>query len=229
MLLAGSVLDRVPGPKYLAKLRFAELSLRAPLPRAATLRKMRGELPEGFVLALRAPKSAVVSARGPLRFDAELERGFAWLLEARDALAAKVTLLPTPADLTPGKRDRDLLAALAARLPRQADRYWAWEPSGPWQPEEAAELASSLDLVLAFDPLLSPRPPGRVAYARLRALGARKSFSDTALEQVHEQLALEPGAESFVAIDAERSFVPAQRLQAIAQGSALGESGDPVA
>jgi uncharacterized protein YecE (DUF72 family) len=229
MLLAGSVLDRVPGPKYVAKLRFAELALRAPLPRAPTLRRMRGELPEDFVLALRAPKSAVVSARGPLRFDAELERGFEWLLAARDALAAKVTLLPTPADLTPGKRDRDLLAALAARLPREAEHHWVWEPSGPWQPEEAAALATSLDLVLAFDPLLAPRPPGRVAYARLRALGARKSFSDTVLEQVSEQLAVEPDAASFVAIDADRSFVPAQRLQAIAQGGALGESGDPVA
>ena len=229
MLLAGSVLDRIPGPKYVAKLRFAELALRAPLPRGATLRRMRGELPEDFVIALRAPKSAVVSARGPLRFDAELERGFEWLLAARDAFAAKVTLLPTPADLTPGQRDRDLLAALATRLPREPERHWVWEPSGPWQPEEAAALAASLDLVLAFDPLLSPRPPGRVAYARLRALGARKSFSDTALEQVSEQLAAEPDAQSFVAIDAERSFVPAQRLQAIAQGDALGEGGDPVA
>jgi uncharacterized protein YecE (DUF72 family) len=229
MLLAGSVLDRVPGPKYVAKLRFAELGLRAPLPRAPTLRRMRGELPEDFVLALRAPKSAVVSARGPLRFDAELEQGFEWLLAAREALGAKITLLPTPADLTPGQRDRDLLAALVARLPRAAERYWAWEPSGPWLPEDASAFAASLDLVLAFDPLLSPRPTGRVAYARLRALGARKSFSDTALEQVHEQLSLEPEAESFVAIDAERSFVPAQRLQTIAQGGALGESGDPVA
>jgi uncharacterized protein YecE (DUF72 family) len=154
-----------------------------------------------------------------------LERGLEWLLAARTALAARITLLPTPPDLTPGKRDRDLLAALVARLPREAEHIWVWEPSGPWEASEAGELATELGLVLAFDPLLAPRPPGRIAYARLRALGARKSFSDAALEQVAEQLALEPDGDSFVAIDAERSFVPAQRLQRIA----LGESGDPVA
>jgi uncharacterized protein YecE (DUF72 family) len=225
MLLAGSVLDRVPGAKYTAKLRFAELALRAPLPRAATLRRMRGTLPEDFVLALRAPKNALVSSRGPLRFDAELERGFEWLLAARAALAARITLLPTPSDLTPGKRDRDLLAALAHRLPREADHIWVWEASGPWQADEAAQLATALGLVLAFDPLLAPRPPGDIAYARLRALGARRSFSDAALAQVAQRLAAPPDADSFVAIDAERSFVPAQRLQRIA----LGDDADPVA
>ena len=217
-LLTGSVLDRIPGPKYTAKLRFAELALRAPQPRPATLRRARAQLPEAFVVALRAPKSALVSARGPLRFDAELEQNFSWVLAARDALSAGLVVLPTPADLTPGKRDRDLLAELAARLPRQPGRHWVWEPSGPWQPEEAAALASSLGLVLAFDPLLAERPPGDVAYARLRALGARSSFSDAALEQVLEQLAVVPEAESFVAIDAERSFMAAQRLQRLALG-----------
>src|SRR3954447_2404000 len=117
MLLAGSVLDRLPGAKYTAKLRFAEFAPRSPLPRAPTLRRMRGELAKECVLALRAPKSSLVSARGPLRFDAALEHGLDWLLHARDALAAKIVVLPTPSDLTPGKRDRELLAAFAARLP----------------------------------------------------------------------------------------------------------------
>src|SRR5688500_13845553 len=111
MLLAGASLDHLPGPKYLAALRFAEVSLRAPLPRASTLRQKRGQLPEDVVLALRAPKSALVGARGPLRFDAELEAGLAWVLAARDALNAKLVVLPTPADLTPGPRSRELLAA----------------------------------------------------------------------------------------------------------------------
>jgi uncharacterized protein YecE (DUF72 family) len=159
-----------------------------------------------------------VSARGPLRFDAELEQGFAWLLQARDALAAKLVVLPTPSDLTPGKRDRDLLAALCARLPREAGRYWVWDPSGPWEAEDAANFAHELGLVLAFDPLISPRPIGDVTYARLRALGARKTFSEAALEEIAAQVAATEGQDTFVAIDSERSFEPAVRLQKIVGG-----------
>jgi hypothetical protein len=155
----------------------------------------------------------LVSARGPLRFDDDLERSWEWLLRTRDALAAKIVVLPTPADLTPGQRDRELLASLSERVPKEPGRYWVWEPSGPWDPEDAAALAGKLGLVLAFDPLLGPVPQGPIAYARLRALGARKSFSDAVLEDVSVRLGAALHAESFVVIDAERSFDYAARLQ----------------
>jgi uncharacterized protein YecE (DUF72 family) len=219
MLLAGSALDRVPGPKYVAKLRFAELLPRAPLPRPATLRRMRHDLPEGFTLALRAPQSTLCGARGPLRFDAALEAAFAWLLQARDALAAKLLVLPTPADVTPGARDRELLAALCAKIPRAEGQHLVWIPNGPWEPEDAADLARSLGLVLGFDPLLQPKPAGPVTYARLLALGARRSFSDSILERVHDLLTEDADVESFAAIDAERSFDHAVRLQTLADAA----------
>jgi uncharacterized protein YecE (DUF72 family) len=217
MLFSGSVVDRMPGPKYLAELRFAELALRAPLPRPATLRRMRGELTAGeLVLSLRAPQSTLVSARGPLRFDAALEQNFAWLLAARDALDAKLLVLPTPADLTPGVRDRELLAKLVARLPRAEGRHYVWAPSGPWEPDQAERVARELDLVLAFDPLYQPKPAGPIAYARLRSLGAQQSFSDALLEDVHALLEADPDAENYVAFDTSRSFNDALRLQKLA-------------
>jgi hypothetical protein len=215
MLLAGSVIDRLPGPKYAAKLRFAELALRAPLPRVPTLRRLRAQAPEGLVLALRAPRSSLTGARGPLRFDAQLERSFEWLLGAREALAARLTVLPTPSDLSTGQRDRDLLAELARKLPRAPGHDWVWQPSGPWEPEEAEPVARELGWVLAFDPLRDPLPQGNVAYAELRAIGARRSFSDAILEQVRDQLA-DPARESFVAIEAPRGFTHAVRLQELA-------------
>lgn len=216
MLLAGSVVDRLPGPKYTAKLRFAELAFRPPLPRVPTLRKLRAEASEDLLLALRAPRSTLSSARGPLRFDAALERSFEWLLGARDALSAKLTLLPTPSDLTTGQRDRDLLAALAERLPREAGRHWVWAPSGPWQRDQAERVAGELGFVLAFDPLLDPLPEGPVAYAQLRAIGARRSFSESVLEQVTALLNGDEERESYAAVDAERSFTHASRLQQLA-------------
>lgn len=216
MLLAGSVIDRLPGPKYAAKLRFAELALRGPLPRVPTLRRLRAQAPAGLVLALRAPRSTLCSARGPLRFDAELERSFAWLLAASDALGARLTLLPTPVDLSSGERDRELLAELARRLPRIEGRDWVWQPSGPWERDHAERVARELGLVLAFDPLHDPLPEGEVAYAQLRAIGARRSFSEAILGQVHAQLTSAPARESFVSIEAPRSFGHAVRMQELA-------------
>lgn len=219
MPVIGTVVDRLPGPKYAAKLNFAEFGPRLPLPRIPTLRRMRHELPEGFRLALRAPRSCVVSARGPLRFDAELERSFQWLLQARDALAAALVVLPTPAEFTPGPRDRELLEALCAELPRDAGRHWVWEPHGPWEQEDAARVARQLDLVLAFDPLIAPVPVGPVTYARLRALGERKSFSDATLEDVSARLSDSATGESFVVIeDAARGFDYAVRMRQLSAG-----------
>ncbi|MFI5305973.1 MAG: hypothetical protein ACHQ53_01395 [Polyangiales bacterium] len=209
----------MPGPKYVEQLRFAELLPRAPLPRPATLRRMRHGLKEGFTLALRAPQSTLCSASGPLRFDAALEQAFGWLLQARDALAAKLLVLPTPAEVTPGARDRERLADLSARIPREPGQHVVWIPNGPWEPDDAAELAASLGFVLGFDPLLQPMPDGPVAYARLLALGAQQRFSDSILERVNGLLTETPDLESFVAVDAPRSFDYAVRLQKLADAA----------
>lgn len=226
MLLAGALLDRMPTDRYAARLPFAEVALRAPLPKPATLRRQRGALSPELVLALRAPKSALVSARGPLRVDPELEERLAWLLGAADALAARLLVLPTPADLTPGARDRDLLRALAARLPRDGARRYVWEPAGAWERADAARLARELDLVLAFDPLQGepgaplPAPTSGVAYARLRALGGRRSFSPALLEDVLERLASLGAEETFVVFDAPRAAQHAATLLALAADAA---------
>jgi hypothetical protein len=217
MIFVGTVTERIPGPKYAAQLSFAELTLRPPLPRAPTLRRQRHEQPESVTLALRAPRSALCSARGPLRFDDALEAGFSWLLAAADALDARAVVLPTPSDLTPGVRDSELLAAYAARLPRSAQRHWVWEPSGAWERERAEALSTELGLVLAFDPLVDPRPAGATAYARLRALGARRNFSQAALEQALAAVQSDEG-DAFIAIDAPRSVQHALVLRQLIAG-----------
>jgi hypothetical protein len=216
MLLIGSVVQRMPGPKYTAELDFAELQLREPLPRVSTLRRQRHEAPEGLALALRAPARALTSARGPLRFDAELERGLAWLLEASDALAACAVLLPTPVELTPGQRSRDLLAQFAARLPRTDGRRWVWAPRGPWEPLDRYRFADSLGLACAFDPMLEPVPKIGASYARLQALGTRRNFPEGALQDVLELL--DPSRESWVSIESPRAFREAAMMQRLALG-----------
>ncbi len=214
MLLVGSVLDRPPGPKYVSVLPFAELALRPPLPRTATLKRRRDELGD-LELALRAPPSAISSSRGPMRMDDELERGVGWLLRAGEALGARLLVLPTPPDLTPGQRSRELLEAYLERLRRDTDTDLVWAPRGPWESEAADALASQLGLTLAFDPAVDPRPSGELVYARLHALGATRSFSDASLEDALDVIESAPYERAYVAIDSDRSFKQAQRMQAL--------------
>ncbi|MDD9934207.1 MAG: hypothetical protein OXT09_11420 [Myxococcales bacterium] len=214
MLLVGSVLDRPPGPKYVSVLPFAELALRPPLPRTATLKRRRDELGD-LELALRAPPSAISSSRGPMRMDDELERGVGWLLRAGEALGARLLVLPTPPDLTPGQRSRELLEAYLERLRRDTDTDLVWAPRGPWESEAADALARQLGLTLAFDPAVDPRPSGELVYARLHALGATRSFSDASLEDALDVIESAPYERAYVAIDSDRSFKQAQRMQAL--------------
>ncbi len=216
MLLAGSILDRAPGRKYATALRFAELSLRAPLPRAGTLNAWRAALPEGFDLALRAPRACIVSPLGPLRVDAKVESALAWVLDAADALQARAVVLPTPADLAPGKRSRELLTAYAARLRRSSGRHYVWAPSGVWEPEETNQLCADLDLVRAFDPLQMQRPQGPVVYAQLCAMGHRSSFSQAALDDALSVITSEETTAAWVSVDSQCSFEVAKRLQRLA-------------
>lgn len=212
---AGAHLDAPPGAKYLASLNFAEILPRAPLPKAATLRRFRNSLPDEFRCALVTPRTAVVSSRGALRFDAGLESGLAWFVEAADALRADLVVLDTGAELTTGPRDRELLARYVERLPRPEGRTIVWAPGGLWEPEEAIAQANALGMVYGFDPLESDAPDGPLVYARLRAMGGRSKFSEDMLLTATEVL-LRSGAEDvYVAIDSPRATREAARLRAL--------------
>jgi len=212
MLHVGALLDRTPGRKYTAALRFAELSLRAPLPRPGTLASARAALGEDFVLALRAPRNAVSSSRGALRNDPELEAGLKWLIAAADALQARAVIIHTPSDLTPGARSRDLLREYFARLPRVAGRHYVWAAQGAWEPEEAHAVCKELGITRAFDPLETLSSPGPVAYATLRALGHRSGFSYAALADALSRTLAHHPEEAFISVDSERGFDVARRL-----------------
>jgi len=212
-VFAAAVLDSLPGSKYTAALRYSELSLRSPLPRAPTLKRARYAFPEGFGVGLRFPSSAITSKRGALRFDEAMEEALDWSITAADALAARAAIVCTPVEVTPGGRDRDLLREFVRRLPIVDGRSYVWVPSGLWEQEDAARLAADLGLVLGCDPLEMPIPEASVAYCRLLALGGRTRFSEAMLARVVELIA-ESGAETaYVAIDSERSFEQACNLQ----------------
>jgi uncharacterized protein YecE (DUF72 family) len=229
MLHIGALIDRAPGHKYVAALGFAELALRQPLPRANTLASIRKALPSDFVLALRAPRSAVISARGPLREDAELSAAVTWTHEAATALQARAVVIHTPSELTPGARSKELLRAYAAKLPRVPERHYVWAAQGAWEPEEMQALCAELGLVRAFDPLETKSSPGEVVYATLRALGHRAGFSYSALADAVTRTMEHGPSEAFISVDADKSFDVAKRLKVVvseAIAEAAGEEED---
>ncbi len=215
-LLAGSVLDRRPGPKYTRNLRFAELRFQDPLPRVATLGRWRDDLPDDFSIALRAPRQAWNSEAGALRFDSSLESGLAWLIEAADRLRAALIVVETGHELTPGQRSRDRLQAYFERFTRREDQTLVWSPTGLWEPETVQRVAQLNGVLGAIDALDAPVPPGEIVYGTMVARGARRSFSHQDLDTVAHRLAQSGVPNAFVVIDSNRSFQEASLLQTIA-------------
>lgn len=212
-LHTGAAVDRVPGRKYLDALHFFEYAPKPPRPRGATLTRMRHELPSGTIVSLRAPLPALVSELGPLRPSATQQELWHWTLHAADCLDACALVLPTPAELMPGPRSRELLSKWTESLPRDRPRHYVWAPRGAWEPEEASALATQLGLVCAFDPTQQSRPKGPIAYARLTAMGVQTGFSEATLEDVLAAMDTPLCEEAFVVIDAPRSVQLATRLQ----------------
>lgn len=217
---AGALLDRAPGRKYVAALGFAEIAPPEPLPRIATVRRWRDELPEGFVTSFVVPKAATRSQKGALRFDDAMAAALEWSKEAAEVLNARFVVVRTPADLTTGQRDRDLLAAWLERFGAPTANV-VWSPTGLWEHELAVPFARKLGVLLAIDPLETEPPKNeQLVYARLRAIGMRSRFSETLLLEVLDALQSSGAEEAFVAIESPRSYKEASRLVELARADA---------
>jgi uncharacterized protein YecE (DUF72 family) len=217
-LLAGTLLERPPGPKYCAELRFAELAPRAPLPKPGTLAGWRKKLPEGFELALRAPDLCWQGRGGPLRPSQELDAGLLWLSDAADALQASMVVVATSAAVTTGARDRQRLRDYFSRIPPAEGRLVIWQPTGLWEPEAVQSMARSLGILGGIDAIDHPAPSVEVIYATLRAEGLRRSFSHAQLLDVCEKLQGAGPSRAYVTIESPQSFREARLLQALSEG-----------
>ena len=223
----GAKLDRAPGPRYSAALSFAEIALRDPLPRIATLSKWRDGLPENFRLSIVAPRKAIWGANGPLRPDDASREATAWWTGAAQALSAHALVLPTPSELTTGQRDRDFFARFVESLQAES-RTIVWAPTGLWEWSQAYAFAQRLGIVCAFDPLESPVPEGPTLYARITAVGKRTRFTPAILERVANAVTSEDDVETaYVAVESMRSFEEAVQLQGLV-GALGAHEGEPV-
>ena len=220
VLLAGCTLARRPSAKYTKALPFVELAFDEPVPAIGTLARWSREIPASIVRSIVAPKSAVVSTRGPLRRDATMERSIAWWLEAAETLQARVLVLPTPTDLSPGQRDREVLRTYLAALGSRGERWIAWQPSGVWTDEETIAEAARNDVVPVLDPIEDDVPPLPRGYARVGSLGARPRLSPALLEQIVETY--QDHEIALVALRTDAAFAEARALHALAQSHTAG-------
>ncbi len=217
-LLAGALLERPPGPKYVAALGFAELAPRAPLPKPATLAGWRRKLPDGFELALRAPDLCWQAPGGPLRPSTELDAGLLWLSEAADALEASMVVVATSAEVTTGARDRQRLREYFAHISRTEGCIVAWKPTGLWEPEAVQAMARTLSVLGGIDAIDDPAPGVDVVYATLVAEGLRRSFSHAQLLDVYDKLQGAGASRAYVTIESPQSFREARLLQTLSEG-----------
>jgi len=178
-------------------------------PALATLRRWRKQVPPHFDFSVVAGPNVAKLRPGPL-----LERELAAGMAGVHALQARCFVLRTPADVTPSALWRDRLAKVVDRFPRDVTHV-VWEPGGVWETGEAAVVAKKLGIVLAVDAARDPVPVGSVAYARLRALGETRSFSESTLERIVRSIG--PRKDVFVVLETDSAKVEVKRLRRLAQ------------
>jgi uncharacterized protein YecE (DUF72 family) len=188
-------------------------------PSAATLRRWRRAVGPRFEFSVVAGPTLARLKPSP-EADAELEA----MLAAATSLEARVLVVSTPADVTPGKLWRDRLAALVDKLPRDASAI-VWEPSGLWEIEDAAAFAKKLGVAVAVDPSRDQVPPGPIAYGRLRALGGTRAYSAAALTRVAVNI-LSPGLrDAYVVFETAGALKEAKLLRGILRSASSGQTG----
>lgn len=174
-------------------------------PTPATLRRWRKAAPPQFEFAVVAGPN-IGKLKPTEAFEAELEA----LLATAQVLESRLLVVPTSPDVTPGKLWRDRFAKLLERLPRDVSSV-VWEPSGLWEHEDAAVQAGKWGVVLSVDPLRDIVPVGPVAFARLRAVGAVRSYSTAALERI--AAAIGQRRDAYVIIETQSALAEAKTLR----------------
>lgn len=202
--------------------RFDHLELRLERGREPTrklLARYRESVPERFSWSLLWPPISV----GPALEDADLANA---VVEAADALGAKLVVIQTGPEIGSSQRVLGRLSRLTERLVGSGARRVGWEPHGPWEPEWAREVAEERSMLLVEDLSQVAVPPSPVVYTRLRALGRATGLGETKLERL--LAGLSGAIDATVIIEGKPSTkLRARILRAIAEEDELSGLEEP--
>lgn len=153
-----------------------------------TYRRMKQPLPEG--------------EPGFFRESAAVRKGWRRSMECAQLLGATAMLFQCPASFGPTPENVARMRKFFEYIERPAARL-LWEPRGTaWveQRKLAIALCRDLDLVHVVDPFVTPPAARHPVYWRLHGIvGARHSYGDAELEQLHGMLRkARPDAPSYV-------------------------------
>lgn len=192
-------------------------SLEKTEPSLATLKRWRKAVPPHFDFAVVAGPH-LSSAKASDSAQKELDGARA----AMDALQARCFVLRTPAEVTPTRLWRGRIGKIVESVPHDVTNF-VWEPAGLWELDDAAAQARSFDAVLAVDPAHDAVPRGPVAYLRLRALGATRSFGAAALDRIVH--AVGARRDVYAVIETDTALQEAKRLRSLAKAAGAPAAG----
>jgi uncharacterized protein YecE (DUF72 family) len=139
---------------------------------------------------------------GFFRDSAIVQEGWRRSVECAELLSATAMLFQCPASFTPEPENVARMRKFFNRIKRPRARL-LWEPrGGKWaaKRELALSLCRDLDLVHVVDPFVTQPHAGHPIYWRLHGItGARHSYTDAELQQLHRMLLdAEPGEPAYV-------------------------------
>jgi len=170
------------------------------LPRVKTSHKWRQESPAHFEFTLKAWQlithlpSSPTYRRLSHPIPDELKDAYgsfkptpanfkAWkdTLEVARALEAEIVVFQSQPSFGPGPKNMAQMREFFSTIERDGLQM-AWEPRGPWSPDEAGKLCRELDLLHAVDPFQNREKAGALIYWRLHGTGNfRHRYTDQEL------------------------------------------------
>lgn len=177
------------------------------------------DIRKGFGLKLLPEESAI--NLGHFQHTAENLRVWTRIKEQAANVEAERILLETSAAFVPSSANK---LALENFVKNWADldpgMKLIWHPAGFWEREEAAELAASIGIILAIDPLVDVKeslPAGSEAYFQMLGRhGMLDSYSDDDMPRILD--AASHYDEATVVFRTQASLADAARLARLAKG-----------
>jgi uncharacterized protein YecE (DUF72 family) len=154
-----------------------------PLPKPSKLASWREQVPPAFVFNVVLPSVVATLSTGD-----ELDDALGKSIEVARTLMASCIVLATPPSIRPTPRNRERIAKLAERMPKQG-HVLVWHASGLWEPDDYMKTAYAAGWLPAFDAAQEPLPPGPVVYTRIRGFGRATELGHERIAHAARQLA----------------------------------------